>query len=150
MHDPSSIPGARRTLASLRHFLLITLIVGVSGMATELLLIGHVEGAFQIVPLVLLGAGLLTLVWHALRPGNGSLRALRVLMMLFIVSGILGSLLHYQGNEAFELEMYPTMGGMELVVATLTGATPVLAPGSMSLLGLVGLAVTYAGIEKSG
>jgi hypothetical protein len=46
--------------------------------------------------------------------------------------------------------MYPTMSGVPLIVSTLTGATPVLAPGSMSLLGLVGLAVTYAGIEKSG
>jgi hypothetical protein len=32
---------------------------------------------------------------------------------------------------------------MSLVSKTLTGATPVLAPGSMSLLGLVGLAFAY-------
>ena len=49
-------------------------------------------------------------------------------------------MLHYQGNTAFELEMYPDMAGLELVQKTLTGATPVLAPGSMALLGLVGLA----------
>jgi hypothetical protein len=30
-----------------------------------------------------------------------------------------------------------------LISKTLTGATPVLAPGSMSLLGLIGLAFTY-------
>jgi hypothetical protein len=30
-----------------------------------------------------------------------------------------------------------------LISKTLTGATPVLAPGSMSLLGFVGLAFTY-------
>jgi hypothetical protein len=35
------------------------------------------------------------------------------------------------------------MMGFELVRNTLTGATPVLAPGSMSLLGLVGLAQVY-------
>jgi hypothetical protein len=32
---------------------------------------------------------------------------------------------------------------MSLISKTLTGATPVLAPGSMSLLGVVGLAFTY-------
>jgi hypothetical protein len=39
--------------------------------------------------------------------------------------------------------MYPSLGGVQLVRETLTGATPVLAPGSMTLLGLVGLAHTY-------
>jgi hypothetical protein len=51
--------------------------------------------------------------------------------------------LHYHGNEEFELEMYPSLSGMQLVSETLTGATPVLAPGSMALLGVVGLASTY-------
>jgi hypothetical protein len=64
-------------------------------------------------------------------------------MGLFVLSGGIGVVLHYQGNVAFELEMYPTLSGMELVSRTLTGATPVLAPGSMTLLGLVGLAATY-------
>ena len=64
-------------------------------------------------------------------------------MMLFVGSGVLGVGLHYRGNHEFEREMYPTMAGMELVRNTLTGATPVLAPGSMALLGLVGLAAVH-------
>jgi hypothetical protein len=52
-------------------------------------------------------------------------------------------ILHYQGNEAFELEMSPSRAGLSLISKTLTGATPVMAPGSMSLLGLVGLAFTH-------
>jgi hypothetical protein len=43
----------------------------------------------------------------------------------------------------FELEMYPSMRGFELVAKTMTGATPVLAPGTMALLGLIGLSYTY-------
>jgi hypothetical protein len=39
--------------------------------------------------------------------------------------------------------MYPAMAGVELVRKPLTGATPVLAPGSMALLGLVGLAAVH-------
>ena len=73
-----------------------------------------------------------------------SLRVVRLLMLCFVVSGVIGVVLHYRGNEAFELEMYPTMADLELVKETLTGATPVLGPGSMSLLGAVGLIATYA------
>jgi hypothetical protein len=67
----------------------------------------------------------------------------RLTMLLFVVSGGVGAGLHYDGNVEFELEMYPSMTGLELVGKTLTGATPVLAPGTMVLLGLVGIAVTY-------
>jgi hypothetical protein len=143
MSTTSPVSADHRALVTLRRFLLITLAVGVAGMGSELLLIGHVEGAFQLVPLVLLGAGLATIIWHAVRPDSVSARVLRVLMVLFVVSGGVGVVLHYLGNQAFELEMYPAMSGTELVGHTLTGATPVLAPGSMALLGLVGLAVTY-------
>ena len=132
-----------RTLARLRRILWLTLVLGVAGMGTELLLIGHVDGVFQITPLVLLGCGLAALVWHTVRPHAVSIRAVRTLMTLFVVSGLAGTVLHFQGNRAFELEMYPEMSGIVLVFNTLTGATPVLAPGSMTLLGIVGLAATY-------
>jgi hypothetical protein len=39
--------------------------------------------------------------------------------------------------------MYPTMEGAELIRKTMTGATPVLAPGTMALLGIVGLTYAY-------
>jgi hypothetical protein len=64
-------------------------------------------------------------------------------MVLFIVTGGIGVGLHYDGNVEFELEMAPDAQGLELISRTLTGATPVLAPGMMTLLGLVGLAVVY-------
>ena len=68
---------------------------------------------------------------------------MQLLMVLFLGAGILGVGLHYQGNNEFELEMYPSLAGVELLSKALTGATPVLAPGSMSLLGVIGLALTY-------
>jgi hypothetical protein len=134
MRDP-----ARR----MRAFLLATLGVGIVGMAGELLLIGHRENAQQQIPLVLLGAGLIALVWHAAAPRVATVRVLQMLMLLFVLSGAVGVVLHFRGNIEFELEMYPSMGGLELVQKTFTGATPVLAPGSMTLLGLIGLTHTY-------
>ena len=112
-------------------------------MGAELLFIGHVADVWQLLPVGLLAASLAVLGWHAARPGRGSVRGVQALMLAFVASGGLGVALHYRGNEAFELEMYPSRAGFELVRETLTGATPVLAPGSMSLLGLVGLVVTY-------
>jgi hypothetical protein len=133
----------RERLAALRRFLLLTVMVGVVGMGLELLLIGHLEDRWQLVPIGLLPAGLVVLAWHVSRPSDGSARAVRLLMALFVASGVLGTGLHYDGNQEFELEMYPSMAGLELVRETLTGATPVLAPGSMTLLGLVGLAAVH-------
>jgi hypothetical protein len=131
------------TLTRLRRFLLLTLIAGTAGMVLELAFIGHFEDPLQLVPVVLLAVGLVSLTWHAAWPRRASMRTVQLLMTLFVVSGLAGVGLHYRGNHEFEREMYPSMAGVELVGKTLTGATPVLAPGSMALLGLVGLAAVY-------
>jgi hypothetical protein len=109
----------------------------------ELLLIGHDEMATQWAPLVLLGAGILVATWTLIAPYRVAIHTLRLLMVFFVGSGLVGVVLHYKGNETFELEMSPSRAGMSLISKTLTGATPVMAPGSMSLLGLVGLAFTH-------
>ena len=140
-----TLPSLQETdaLARIRTLLLVTLVVGIVGTGAELLLLGHFESTAQFVPLVLLATGLTAFGWHLAAPGPASVRALQVTMLLFIVSGGIGAGLHFDGNVEFELEMYPSMDGWELVGKTLTGATPVLAPGAMVLLGLVGLAHSY-------
>lgn len=130
-------------LMRIRRLLTGTLAFGIVGMGLELLLLGHFESASQMAPLVLLGAAAALLAWYAAAPGRASIRALQATMILFVVSGGIGIGLHYDGNVEFELEMYPSMRGLELIQKTLTGATPVFAPGTMALLGLVGLALTY-------
>ena len=119
------------------------LLAGSIGTLLELILIGHDEMASQFAPLLLLVAGILVAGWALFNPNHAANRILQQLMAVFVASGIIGIALHYKGNEAFELEMSPSRAGMSLVSKTLTGATPVLAPGSMSLLGLVGLAFAY-------
>jgi hypothetical protein len=64
-------------------------------------------------------------------------------MFAFIAVGVLGVGLHYDGNVDFERELNPSERGWTFVRKTVAGATPVLAPGSMVLLGLVGLAHAY-------
>jgi hypothetical protein len=130
-------------LARVRQLLRVTLLIGLPGMTAELLLLGHFESAAQVLPLGLLGVGLAVLLWHLAAPSTASVRVLQGTMMLFVVSGGIGIGLHYDGNVEFELEMYPSMSGIELIRNTLSGATPVFAPGTMALLGLVGLALVY-------
>ena len=135
--------GESRTLSSLRQFLLASLALGIAGTAGELLLLGHVESLAQWIPVAALGVALVVLLWHATRPSRGSVLTLQLLMAAFIVSGIAGVGLHYDGNAEFEHELHPKDGGLTFLSHVLAGATPVLAPGSMVLLGLVGLAHAY-------
>jgi hypothetical protein len=135
--------GADRTLTAIRRLLLVAFIVGSAGTVTELLLIGHNEDPWQLVPIFLLSLGTLAAVVHAASPGVLTVRLLQALTVLFVASAGIGMALHYQGNTEFELEMHPSLAGAELVRKTMTGAFPVLAPGTMALLGLVGLALTH-------
>lgn len=114
------------------------LFFGTAGMFVELLLLGHTDGVWQWVPVVLLGCGALVMAWQLVRPGPLSLLLLRCLMALFLISGVIGLALHYTGNVAFEREMYPTLAGWQLFKQAITGATPALAPGTMCLFGLLG------------
>ena len=131
------------TLATIRRLLLGTFAVGVLGTAGELVLLGHTEMPAQWIPLGALGASAVVLAWHRSRPGAASVRTMQALMGVFIATGVLGVGLHLNGNVEFERELHPAEGGFEFARKVLTGATPVLAPGSMVLLGLLGLAHTY-------
>jgi len=130
------------TLAWLRRGLLATLAFGIFGTFAELLLLEHWED-WQLTPLVLLGAGVLALGLHAIRPGRASVRALQAMAALFVAGGLVGLWLHYDGNVEFELERHPTRQGFALFWDALRGATPALAPASLALLGLIGLLATW-------
>ena len=140
MADPRREPP---TLVSIRRFLLIALAGGIVGTAGELVLLGHVESRAQWIPLAALGAATFVLLWHAVAPGRNSVRVLRLLMGAFIAAGVVGVGLHYDGNAEFERELHPGDSGLTFLAHVAAGATPVLAPGSMVLLGLVGIAHTY-------
>jgi hypothetical protein len=140
---PSPVRPTRDTLAVLRLLLLATFVVGAVGVGAELLLLEHFEDVWQFVPLVLVALALAVLGWSAATRGAASLRAFQGTMALFLVSGVVGVLLHYRGNVAFELEMAPALRGLALFKEAMMGATPALAPGAMIQLGLVGLAYTF-------
>jgi len=123
--------------------LLAILALGIVGTGAELYLLDHMEEFVQWIPLVVLGASLVAVAWVALRLSRISLRFLQAMMGISVVSGLIGLLQHYRGNVEFELEMYPSIAGTELFWKAITGATPALSPGTMIMLGLLGLAYCY-------
>ena len=146
--EPStSLEGA--PLSTLRPLLLAIVMIGILGIGVELVLLGHFEGPVQLSPLLLLVAGVVVAIWQVVAPG-ASVRALQFVMVLFVASGLIGIGYHYTGNEEFERELYPGVEGLTLVGQALAGATPVLAPGSMMLLGLVGLTYAHRHPRRSG
>ena len=112
-------------------------------MVVELFLLGHTDDAWQWVPIALLGASVVVMLWQLVRPSRASTRCVQVVMLLFIASGLVGLALHYKGNVEFEREMYPTLAGLQLFKQAMTGATPSLAPGTMVSFGLLGLLYTF-------
>ncbi len=141
--DISTQRSRREDADLLRRFVLAILIMGIVGTGAELVLLEHMEDFWQWVPLVLFVVALPCASWLLVAPGVVSVRLFQILMVLFVVSGFVGQWLHYKGNVEFELEMYPSRSGLELVWEALGGATPSLAPGTMTLLGLLGLAICF-------
>jgi len=136
-------PPEPSTLTFIRRLLLASLSVGIMGTAAELILLGHVDSATQWIPIVALAVAVPLLIWHAVRPAPLTVRLIRLIMCAYIVCGVVGVGLHYDGNVEFERELHPKDAGLTFLRHTIAGATPVLAPGSMVLLGLLGIAHTY-------
>ena len=127
----------------MRRGILLIFVLGAVGLGTELLLLGHFEEWRQQVPLALLALGLVLLAARMLYRGAIILRLFRLTMLVFVLGGMVGLWFHLSANMEFELEMYPTLSGLELLSKALGGAMPALAPGALIQLGLVGFLYTY-------
>jgi len=123
----------------MRSMILGILVLGVFGLASELLLLEHFDGWQQWIPLALFGLAVVALGWYGVARSRPPVRMLQLVMGMFVVAGIVGVVLHYRGNAVFELEMEPALSGWSLFKAAMMGATPALAPGAMAQLGLLGL-----------
>ena len=127
-----------------RRILLLILLLGTAGISLELWLLAHTEDVYQLIPLWLAGAAVAASIAVALRPSTGTIRLFQAVMVLFLLSGVIGMVLHFQVNMEFQLEMDPALAGMALLRKSILAKTPpALAPGAMIQLGLIGLAYTF-------
>jgi hypothetical protein len=136
--------GADSIVDRLRLWVLGVIVLGLVGTVTELLFLEHYEEPLQFVPLVLIALALVVVVWHLRRHDTASLRTLQILMGLFVLSGFVGMAAHFYGSAEFQLELNPDLSTWELLQKIVHAqAPPLLAPGMMMQLGLLGLAYAY-------
>jgi uncharacterized membrane protein len=129
----------------LRRWILLILVLGLLGTVTELVLLEHYEQPLQFVPLVLIAAAVGVLWWEFRRRDLASRRATQIVMALFVLAGFVGFAAHFQGSAEYQLELNPDMSNWELLEKILRAkAPPLLAPGMMLQLGLLGLAYVFS------
>jgi phosphotransferase system glucose/maltose/N-acetylglucosamine-specific IIC component len=129
--------------SAIRRILLALVLLGAAGLLAELALLEHFDSAAQWIPLALLVVVLGAAVAVGVRRDPRTVRFFQAVMALCVVTGAVGIYLHYRGNVEFELERDGSLRGLRLFWEAIRGATPALAPGALSQLGLLGLAYTY-------
>ena len=143
----ADVISAGQVLKLLRVAILGVLLLGITGTVIELLLLEHDEAdkPLQFVPLILIAAGVAAIIWELARPGLASLTTLAVVMVLYVLSSFVGFLAHFYGSAEFVLDLNPEAGTLEILEKALHAkAPPLLAPGMMMQLGLLGLAYVYS------
>jgi hypothetical protein len=131
-------------LHGLRRMLRAILLLGMTGTGIDLLLLGHFEDLAQLVPLLLVLAGIMAVLWNASGHKRWSIVVVQIVMVLFIAGGALGLYFHYDANVEFQQEIDESLRGTRLLWTALRAKTPpALAPATMMLLGLIGLAHVY-------
>jgi len=128
---------------TIRRILLGITYVTILGLIGELSLLDHRDSAVQWTPYVVLVIALASTIQVGVRPTRVSLRIFQGVMLLQIATAIAGMIFHYRGNVEFEVERDESLRGLALFWEAIRGATPLLAPGALAQLGLVGLAFTY-------
>jgi hypothetical protein len=137
--------GSADFLGMLRFWILGVLVLGLLGTVVELVLLSHYEQPVQLVPVVLLVLALIVLAWHVMGHSAASLRVLMGLMILFVLAGFAGFAAHFYGSAEFQLDLEPSLSTWELLEKVMRAkAPPLLAPGMMMQLGLLGLAYVYS------
>jgi len=134
---------SEQSLARIRQFLLI-ISAGVFVMTvTELFFLSHWTETIQILPFVLSGWGLIALLLAYFRPSPATIKFLRWSMIVIGLCSLIGIYEHMSNNLGFQMEIQPNSTTWELVLATLEGANPVLAPGILMLGAAIGWTAVY-------
>jgi hypothetical protein len=131
-------------VARFRRLLLSATVVIFSLTPLELVLARHYDTAVKLIPFVLCALGLLAALAAWLHPRRQTLLLLRGVMLVIMLGSVLGSFEHLSGNLEFALETHPAAPLSVLLVTTLQGASPLLAPGILALAAVLGIAATHA------
>src|SRR5688500_700970 len=114
----------RNLIETIRLAILAILLVGLVGTLIELYLLRHTEGAWELLPVILLGVSLLVLVGYAVTRSAIIVRLIQLVMLAFVVTGLTGVVLHFRVNEQYARESDPSISGWALYREAAYGATP--------------------------
>ena len=134
---------SEEVLRRLRLFLLVLSSLLFAGTILELVLVKHTGDVVQWLAFVLAGIGLLSTVVVLARPRRATITVLRWCLLLVIVGSLFGIYEHVSNNIAFEREIQPRSTLSHLIWKGLSGANPLLAPGTLAVAALLSLAATY-------
>ena len=131
-------------VSTIRRLLLAVVVLGMAGTLTDLLLLAHYEDSAQLIPIGLLVTALAVVLGHLLHRGRASVRVLQAVMLLCVAAGLAGIGLHFNGAAEFQLEIDPSLDWRGLIrKVSGSQSPPLLAPGAMVQLGLVGLIYAF-------
>ncbi len=134
---------AEQLVNRFRQFLLWLTILVCVGLIAELALTGHYKQPMQVVPFALCGLTIIAVLAVIIRPSRHSIWALRGLMLVVVLGGLLGSLEHTQSNLEIAREVNSAKANAAVLSTALTGAAPALAPGALGVTALIAIAATY-------
>ncbi len=134
---------AAEVLRRLRQFLLTLSILIFGGTLLELWFVEHTGEAIQWLAFVFAGIGLAAAVLALLRRQPSTVLITRVLMVIVIGGSFLGVYQHVSNNVAFEREIQPNATTRQLIWKGVSGANPLLAPGTLAIASLLSLAALY-------
>ncbi len=140
----ASVSTEDQTLSRVRLLVLAAMVAALIVTEAELIYVGHTNSNNgQIIAVVLVGIGLAVSTWHVIARNTPSIVVFRVAMYLFLVFGIDGMLAHYHSAVQAALKARPALAGWTLLHAAISGKIPLLAPGMMIQIGLLGLVYTF-------
>jgi hypothetical protein len=134
---------AAQVLARLRQFLLVIATVVFLTTVAELYFVGHWTVPIQFLPFFLCAWGLLALGLAYFHPGPATIQLLRWSMVFIGLCSSIGLYEHMANNLAFQMEIQPNSSTWELLIATLEGGIPVMAPGILALGAAIGWTAAY-------
>lgn len=134
---------SEQVLARVRQFLLLIAAAVFVMTVAELLFLAHWSQTIQLLPFALSGWGLISLSLAYFNPGPGTIRFLRWSMIVIGLCSLIGVYEHMANNLGFQMEIQPNATTWELLMATLEGANPVLAPGILALGAAIGWTAAY-------
>ena len=122
----------------LKQVLVLALLFMMIGTLLELYLLDHYEDIWQLIPVICIGAALINFCVLFYRRSQAAIHLFKLVLLLTSFSGVYGVVLHLQANYEFEQDMKPTAGFWQLILESISGALPTLAPMSLLVLACIG------------